>query len=224
MKKQILFLFLVLGLIYITACAPAQQPQPTAPKQEPVAQPKQTVTQPTATIQPKTEISAEVQELFDKSKTRVKSIKYKYKGPETGDQFYDFFIKDTKIRYNPYLAIKTLDKQDSYDSIFIDKTAKTAASYCLAAYCAYKGKKQDLGYSDAYIPTVFDWITGLTKAAKIGEEVIDSRSTWKVDTSKGILWVDAFYGIPLKGESSGKSYRFQQLSVNVVQDSDVVPS
>ncbi len=58
----------------------------------------------------------------------------------------------------------------------------------------------------------------------MGEEVIDDRSTWKLETNKGTLWVDAFYGIPLKVESGGKVYRFQQISVNSVQDSDVMHS
>ena len=117
-----------------------------------------------------------------------------------------------------------MDRQDSYDTIFIDKTAKTAQSYCVAAYCIYKGKKADLRYDDVYIATLFDWLSGLTYAKKTGEQVIDSRSTWKIETNNGILWLDVFYGIPLKVESGGKVYRFQEISVNSVKDSDVVPS
>ena len=145
---------------------------------------------------------------MDKSKTRVKSIYYHYRGPETGSNFHEFYVKGNKIKYKPYLEIKSLDRPDSYDAIFIDKTAGTAQSYCTAAYCAYKGKKSDLRYASAYLRTVFDWIDGLTKANKVGEEVIDSRSTWKIDTDKGILWVDTFYGIPLRVESDGRTYKF----------------
>jgi len=219
-NKYFMFSLFVVSLLFIASCAPAQQ-QPTTTQPEAKVETKP-ITSP-STEQPKQEISAEVSELLNKYKTKVRSAYYKYKGPETQDNFYDFYVKDTKIKYNPYLAIKTLDKQDSYDTIFIDKTAQTAQSYCVAAYCTYKGKKQDLSYADAYISTIFDWISGLSKAVKVGEEVIDSRSTWKLETNKGVLWVDTFYGIPLKVESSGKTYRFQQISVNTVQDTDVVP-
>ena len=168
-------------------------------------------------------VPAEIEELLEKSKTRVKNVYYKYRGPETGSNFHEFFIKGSKIKIKPYLEIKTLDKPGSYDSIFIDKTARTSASYCEAVYCAYRGKKQDLNYGQAYIPTIFDWIE-VEQAAKVGEEVIDSRSTWKLETNLGTLWIDTFYGIPLKVESNGNTYRFEQISVNSVQDSDVVPS
>ena len=220
MKKHLLILCFILTLSYITACAPVQEVPTTAPKPEAKIDAKQPAEE--AAVE-KQMISAEVKELLDKHKTRVKSIYYKYRGPETGTNFYEFYIKDYKIKYNPFLEIKSLDKPDSYDSIFIDNSAKTAQSYCIAAYCAYKGKKADLNYNDAYISTVFDWVDGLTKAEKAGEEVIDNRNTWKIETNKGILWIDTFYGIPLKIDSSGKTYKFEQISVNSVQDSDVVP-
>lgn len=217
-NRYIIFLSFIIILLYSISCAPVQQPTTTA-------KPGAVVNQPAAEspAQPKQEVSADVKEVLDKPKTRVKSIYYKYKGPKTGDNFYDFYVKGTKIKYMPALETKTLDRADSYDTIFIDTTAKTAQSYCVAAYCAYKGKKADLNYDDAYISTVFDWVSGLTQAAKVGEEVIDDRSTWKIDTNKGTLWVDSFYGIPLKVESSGKIYRFQQIAVNSVQDTDVMP-
>lgn len=226
MEKKYLTAFsivIIVILTFVISCAPVQQAAPTAPA-PPKAEVSVTSTDETPTnSQPKQGVSAEVKELLDKSKTRVKSIYYKYKDPQTGDDFYDFYVKDTKIKYKPALETKTLDKADSYDTIFIDKTARTAASYCVAPYCAYKGKKRDLNYDDAYISTIFDWASDLTEANKVGEEVIDDRNTWKIDTNKGILWVDTFYGIPLKAESGGKTYRFQQISANSVADADVNP-
>lgn len=221
MKKYSLILCFILALVYIASCASSQQEPATTPKPEAKADVKQPVEEPA--IAPKQEISAEMQELLDKSKSRVRSIYYKYRATETGSNFYEFYVKGSNIKYLPYREIKSLDKPESFDSIFIDKTAKTAQSYCIAAYCAYKGKKADLNYAEAYIPTIFDWIDDLTEAKKTGEEVIDSRNTWKVETNQGILWIDTFYGIPLKVESGGKEYTFQQISVNSVQDSDVMP-
>ena len=219
MKKYSVILCLILVLAFVVACEPVREVSKPITEPETKVDVKQPVEK---AIEPKQEIATEVKELLDKHKTRVKSIYYKYRGPETGSNFHEFYIKGNKIKYKPYLEIKSLDKPDSYDTIFIDKTAKTAQSYCIAAYCAYKGKKSDLNYGEAYISTMFDWID-VTEAKKVGEEVISNRNTWKIDTGKGILWIDAFYGIPLKVESSGKTYKFEQVSVNSVQDADVMP-
>ncbi len=221
MKKYsfVLALFSILG--FIVTCAPVQKESVPFSTPESQIEAGQNSQKPAAETQQGT--SSDVREILDKSEARVKGIYYKYKGPETGNDFYEFYIKGSRIKYKPHLEIKTLDKPESFDSIFIDTSAKTAASYCEAVYCTYKGKKQDLNYGQAYILTIFDWI-GVEQAEKVGEEVIDSRSTWKLETNLGTLWIDTFYGIPLKAESNGKTYRFEQIAVNSMQDSDVVPS
>lgn len=223
-RGKLLFMILALTVMLI-ACAKQQQ-SPITTEQKPateiVPQEQQTEQKPSQTTT-QAKISPEVQQLFDKSKTKVQSVYYKYRGPETGNDFHEFFVKGTKIKYKPAREIKILDRPESFDSIFIDTSAKTASSYCEAAYCSYKGKKQDLNYYNVYIDTVFDWIN-VAQASKIGEEVIESRSTWKIQTEKGIIWADAFYGLPLKAEANGNIYKFEQLATNGVQDSDVVPS
>ena len=227
MKKILIVLLLVVFVMYLSSCASQQSAAQSKPSPQKVLDIDTKVEQQATTPQaPKQEISPEVKELLDKSKGRAKSIYYKYKGPETttaGDNFFEFYAKGAKIKYKPALLVKSLDREDSYDSIFIDKDAKTAQSYCIAAYCAYKGKKQDLNYDSAYISTIFDWVDGLASAKKVGEEVIDDRTTWKVETSRGIMWIDTFYGVPLKIDSNGKNYRFQQISANSVADADVNP-
>lgn len=222
MNKKYLTFLLTVVLIFILSCAPVQEAPKTTitPKTESSTSTK---TQAETTQEKPTVIAADVKDLLNKYKTKVSSIYYKYRGPETGSNFHEFYIKGNKVKYKPYLELKSLDRPESYDAIFIDKVAKTAQSYCTAAYCAYKGKKADLSYETTYISTVFDWVD-VTSAEKVGEEVIDSRSTWKLNTNKGILWVDTFYGVPLKVESSGKTYRFEQISINTVTDADVVPS
>ena len=153
-----------------------------------------------------------------------KSIYYKYRGPETENNFFEFYVKGTKMRYLPARELKTLDKPESYNAVYIDRTARTAQTYCDDRTCLYKGKKSDLNYNSAYILTILDWTDGITSASKAGEEVIDDRRTWKIETNKGTMWIDTFYGIPLKIESGSSKFRFEQIAVNSVQDSDVVPS
>ena len=168
-------------------------------------------------------IPQEVRDLLGKS-SKVENVYYKYRGPETGTNFFEFYVKGDMVKYLPARQLKALDQPDSYDSIIINKTAKTAASYCLGQTCVYKGKKGDLSYSAVYVPTIYDWFSSLKKAEKVGEEVIDDRKTWKLDTDQGFMWVDYFYGIPLKIDSNGHIYRFEQLNVKGVADSDVNPS
>lgn len=217
-RSFLLVLLVAFSLFLFAGCTTLQEVSKIPETQEKI----QPSTESKIEEMPKQEISAGVKDLLERHKTRVKSIYYKYRGPETGTNFHEFYVKGDKIKYKPYLELKSLDREDSYDTIFIDKTAQTAESYCMAAYCAYKGKKADLEYGDAYISTIFDWIS-VASAKKVGEEVIDDRNTWKLETGKGILWVDTFYGIPLKAESNGKTYKFEQISVNSVQDSDVAP-
>ena len=224
MKKYLQVLCFLLALALVASCTSVEKTSTSIPNTAgDVNKPAQEALPPPVQPPPKQEISAEVQELLAKNKNKVKNIYYKYRGPKTGSNFYEFFVKGDKVKYLPYQEIKTMDKQDSYDSVFIDKTAKTAQSYCEAAYCAYKGKKADLDYDEFYIPTIFDWIDGITQAKKAGEEVIDERSTWKVETNEGTLWIDTFYAVPLKIESGGKTFRFEQIAVNGVKDEDVNP-
>ena len=222
MKKYQLILCFILILAFMLACAPEQKISTTITKPDAKVNVGQAVQEPST--EPKQQISSEVKGLLDKSKTNVKSIYYKYRGPETGNNFYEFYVKGNKIKYKPALEIKSLDKKESYDSIYIDKIAHTAQSYCDAIYCLYKGKTEDLNYRDVYISTIIDWVDGITEAKKVGEEIIDRRNTWKIESNKGILWVDTLYGVPLKIESSGKKYRFEQISFSSVEDADVVPS
>ena len=221
MRGGKLVLLMIVMSVFVISCAAqqtstpaAQQPAGKQATEQPVQQPvqqKQTIS-----------ASAEVKDLLEKHKTKVSSIRYLYKGPETENNYHKFYIKGSNIKYEPYLAIKTLDRQDSYDTVFIDTSTKTAQSYCVAVYCKYGGLKGNLNYDDAYIDTIFDWLK-VTQATKVGEEVIDSRSTWKLQTNKGIIWVDTFYGVPLKADADGLLYKFEQLSVNSVTDADVLP-
>ncbi len=207
------FIFIVLIL---AACTPK-------PKETPASNVVPTNEAP-STQKPSQEIHADVADMISKYKTKVQSIKYNYRGPETGNNFYESYVKGNRIKYLPARALRSLDIPDSYDTILIDKIGLTAKSYCLAAYCKYPGKKADLDFDKYYILTPLDWISDLKKAKKVGEEIIDDRNTWKIETEKGLLWVDTFFGIPLKVESNGKTYKYEQIAANIVTDSDLVPS
>lgn len=164
-----------------------------------------------------------VKELLELGKS-VKSISYNYKGPETGNFYYEFYVKGDNARYIPDRGIKSLDEKNSYNAIYLDKSESTAMSYCDDRKCVYKGKKADLRYVDYNILTPFEWLDIMTSAEKVSEEVLGTRNTWKLKANNGITaWVDVYYGIPLQITQNGKKYEFIKMVFNSLKDSDIVP-
>ncbi len=227
-------MILVVGLLL--GCAPSQSPVKEEEKKEVAPAPVSTEKKPETVAkeeveedvelveEPSGEISEEVQGLLDKTKGKAKSISYFYKGPETGTVVYEFFVKGDNVKYLPDLEQKSLEEEDSYNAIYIDTTLKAAASYCDDRQCKFKGKKEDLSFEELHILTPYDWMEGITHAEKTREAKIDSRATWGVETNKGMLWIDTFYGIPLKVEVDGIEYDFKKMAFNSVEGKDVFPS
>ena len=163
-----------------------------------------------------------IRELLAEGKS-VKSISYKYKGPETGANYYDFYVKGDKVRYIPDRGIKSMDEKNSYNAIYLDKAESTAEAYCDDRQCRYKGKKADLRFVEYDMLTPFDWLDKITTAKKVGEELLGARKTWKLEANDNIiLWVDTFsYGVPLQIMHNDNKYEFTKMTFNSVKDSDV---
>lgn len=170
------------------------------------------------------EIDKELNLLIDKGKN-VKSLSYIYKGPETGNHYYTFYVKGSHIKYEPDLkAIKSLDLEDSYSSIYLDKVKETSVSYCDARACKFAGKKEDLDYKEHYMITPFDWLNEISYVEKIGEEIIEKRNTLKVKADENFfLWIDAYYGVPLQVAIDNAEYQYLQMSFNNLKESEVTP-
>ena len=170
---------------------------------------------------PENKLPIDLSSLLNNS-VKLKSLQYNYRGPETSDLDWEFFVKGDNIRYVPARKIKTLDRPESFDSIIINRAAQTAVSYCFDATCKTKGKRDDLVYGSTYILTPYDWVTFITTADKLGEQNIENRKTMKIQTNKGIMWIDAFYGVPLQVEYEGELYKFKNVAPNSVEDSEIV--
>ena len=225
MKSKITLAVLVFSLLIISACAKTA----VAPVKEMPENPKEpdTVVD-TAIVEDKEEaskeMSPEVKELLGIAAKKVKSLRYSYKGPETKDFFYTFFVKEAKVKYILNPTYKAIDLDDeAYDTIYLDKELKTAQAYCDNRKCKVKGKKADLDYDEAYIWTPLEWIGGIEFAEKVGEELIESRNTWKLSINDFIVWVDTYFGVPLQVEFLDNLYKFQNMVFNDVEDEDVIP-
>lgn len=222
MKNKIVFLGLV--VLFIIGCAQEQAIQEKKPavitedKSSSIGEKEDTVPQET-----EDPIEEEVKDLLEEGKD-VKSISYNYKGPETNNFYYEFYVKGDKVKYLPERELKSLDREDSYNSIYLDKAESTAEAYCDARQCVHKGKKADLRYVEYDISTPFDWLDKITSAEKVSEELIGSRKTWKINANDNIeLWIDTFYGVPLQVVQNSNKYEFSKMVLNNLKDSDVVP-
>ena len=217
-------LMVIAVLVLIAACKPAQTVQPKNNIPNTLNVNTQKISQqdekPLINIK---NIPKDIQDLMDKSKKNYVNVSYLYKGPENTNDFYEFYLKDDKIKYVPPRKLKSLDTESSYNAVYVDKTKKTTELYCDDPQCKYKGKKEDLDYGYAYVMTPYDWIDGIDEASKISEEVFEGRKTWKLSTNKGYVWIDTFYGLPIKIESQGSIYRFYQVAFDVVGYDDVTP-
>ncbi|MCH8004070.1 MAG: hypothetical protein IH934_05570 [Nanoarchaeota archaeon] len=165
---------------------------------------------------------SEVEELLSIVDKKVESLRYSYKGQETKDFFYEFFVKGNKIKYildPPYKVIDVDD--DAYDTIYINKESRTALAYCDNKKCRVKGKKAVLDYDENYILTPFDWLNKIESAEIVGERLIDRRNTMKLTTNDFSIWIDTFFGVPLQVETVDNLYKFEKMSFNGVKDEDV---
>jgi len=170
------------------------------------------------------EPSIGVEDILSLADKKVQSVKYRYKGPETKDFFYEFTVKGSKIKYilSPVIFIDV--EADVYDAIYLDVDSKSAEGHCDAQKCYRRGKKTDLDYDEMYILTAFDWLNKIDSAELLDGEQIDRRSTWRLLTDDFTIWIDSFYGVPLQVESGDEIYIFENIRVNGVKDSDVTPT
>ena len=136
-----------------------------------------------------------------------------------------FYVNGNKIKYTIDPTFKDLHlDDDAYDTIYINKEFETALAYCEDRKCTVKGKKASLDYDDAYILVSLDWLDNIGFAEKVGEEIIDRRSTSKLETkNSGIVWLDNFFGVPVQIEFNGEIYQFLKMSFNTLNNRDVTP-
>jgi len=222
MKNKIFFSLILLIVIY--GCAQPIEKAPIVSEQQ---EPEVNVIEKEEVEEEieEDEISTEVKELLGLADEKVKSISYKYKGPQTKDFFYEFFVKGDDIKYVIDPTFKALDvDEDAYDTIFLNKEDKSASAYCDNRKCKVKGKKTEFDYDDVYIWTPLDWLDNIKVAEKIGGELIDNRKTWKLDTNIGTIWIDTFFGVPLQAEFMGNLHQFKKVTFNDVKDEDIIPS
>jgi hypothetical protein len=109
------------------------------------------------------------------------------------------------------------------DVIVFNTLAKTATAYCESKkYCIKTGEAGPVDYDQYYLKTPLDWIDGVTSATKKGEARLVDRDVWILQLDGNVtMWVDTYYGIPLRVDNSQERHEFQNPLFNGVTDAEV---
>lgn len=134
----------------------------------------------------------------------------------------DVWIKKLIVKQELLVQTDVLNK-NTMDVIIFDTGAKTAQAYCESQrYCIKTGDAGSVDYDQYYLKTPLDWIDGVTSAEKISEAKIGTRSVWQLRTPEGIdLWVDTYYGVPLRVETGTERHDYQNVLFNSIEEKDV---
>ena len=214
--KRMSFIILLVGLsLLVASCNTKYVCVDGSTVANPEACP--TVPEPSAEV-----ISAEIEQLLSKSKN-VESMSYDYKRVEKPlERPVNVWIKKLIVKQELIVQTDVINK-NVMDTIIFDTAAHTANAYCESRnYCLKTGDAGTVDYDQYYIKTPLDWIDGITSAEKISEAKIGDRTVWQLRTKDGVsLWVDTYYGVPLRVDFGSERHEFQNPLFNSVRDQDV---
>ncbi|MBU0628573.1 MAG: hypothetical protein KKC75_05255 [Nanoarchaeota archaeon] len=170
------------------------------------------------------EIPADIKSVIEKGKIFLKSYSYEYKSPSVKEA-HKIYVNGNKIKIIPSKMI-ILDKDNFYNTIYIDSEMKTAEAYCLGYSACGKnlGKVKDLDFKTTYIETPIGWLNKITSAEKIDERQVEGRASLYIQTNIGKVTLESHYGFIYMVEEGKNKFEFSDAAFNSVQDSDVVPS
>jgi len=170
-----------------------------------------------------------------------KVVSYRYTLDASKGPYYEIFVTPNftkKVRSEPLY----LKEEIYYDTVYLDYLKKTAIGVCAKPGITCSKVRQNaypLNFEEeSDFLTPFDTLVNLSYSAhKVGEEIIDGRSTVIVEqqiaqSKKERLWFDYYYGLPLKivvyDEEKGKNFllethTFTRFIVGVPLDDVLLP-
>lgn len=213
MMKRISFLILLLLAIVVSACATKYicQDGSVVSKQELCPQ-----------VQKQPYLPAEIKEVLDRS-TKVGSMHYLYKRFDKPlERAIDVWVKGKYVKQELMVQREVLH-QNEMDVIIFDIENKTAEAYCESRkFCIKTGAIGAVDFDRYYLKTPLDWIDGVTSVEKISEARISNRDVWQLRIDENTsLWVDTFFGVPLRVDAGDERHEFQNIAFNSVVDSEV---
>ena len=215
--KKVLVLLLVIAFLAIS-CAP----QYVCPNGVTVDDPKSCGSVKEAPSGGEMVIAPEVQKILAKS-SNVKSLSYNYKRVDLPlVKPLQFWTKGDAVKRELPVQTEVLNKNEM-DVVIFNTVAKTANAYCESKkFCIKTGDRGAVEYDQYYVNTPLDWKEMIVSAKKVAEEQIADRKVWKLLANENItLWMDTFYGLPLRVDVGSERHEFQEPIFNSVEDDDV---
>ncbi len=184
---------------------------------------------------PQAELDPVVAKLIDSARARAKSLQYHMRfeaaSSEIGD-FYEMTADDNKIRITLNNPLRK--PSGIYDVIYVDRAARTAVGICeeLDDYTCSGNEIEaiDVYYNEyADIKTPYDWLDEMDNGKFSKDTTYENKNTKLVSfvAKNGKvynLWLDAYYGVPIRVESEDRSdvIFYKNIAYNGVSASDVV--
>lgn len=146
------------------------------------------------------------QDFVDKTKIYT-NYQFRYTGPDSAYSM-EVSVLNSKMKY--YFKDYTLKYalKEFYDNVILNMQEKTAYQYCESkTKCSDENRAfvRQVDYSARKIPTLDEVMDSIVKATIIGDEMMMQKSSKKVaytdkDNITGVMWVDKYYGVPLRKE------------------------
>ncbi len=167
-------------------------------------------------------LSVEIEDILSKSKN-VESMSYDYKRVDKPlERPVNVWIKKLMVKQEFNVQTEILNKNEM-DVIIFNLADKTASVYCESKkFCIKTGDVGVVDFDQYYVKTPLDWVDGVTSAEKKGEARLANREVWILQLDENVtLWVDTFFGVPLRVDNSQERHEFQNPIFNGVTDEEV---
>lgn len=167
-------------------------------------------------------VDSPVEELLAKNKN-VESMSYDYKRVDKPlEKVVKVWIKKVTVKQKLSVQTKVLNNNEM-DVVIFNTLTRTANAYCESKkYCIKTGDAGAVDFDQYYIKTPLDWIDGVSSAEKKGEARLANREVWILQLDGNVtMWVDTFFGVPLRVDNGQKRHEFQNPVFNGVTDEQV---
>lgn len=168
-------------------------------------------------------MDSDVRVLIEKS-WDVQSVEYDYKRVHIPEEpQLAMWVKGDKAKQSVVIETDTL-YQNAYDVIVFDTSRREAYAFCEQEdYCEQQGEYSDLPFEEHFVWTPFTWLTEIRYAEVVGGANLFNRKTHKISVNDGEMemWLDDFFGVPLKVVRGEEQYEFRNPDFNSLTDEDV---
>lgn len=159
---------------------------------------------------------------------RVKSLTYTYYDSEQGAQGDHYAVLGSKIRVDNFIP-QNYHKEDLHTVVFIDRELGIQVGYCRD-----ESRCKDIDPNKKVTPfknydrrTPFDWANLIKNGKIVNTQTIDGRNTINIETTidgvPTLMWIDTYYGIPMKVQQGDFVITFDEIAFNTVKPEEVTP-